>query len=192
MRSWILIAAGIAALLLFAGHSFAATRTDEDGNLIFDAQPGDDMTPVSNYSAQAITLIRSEEGFRLTAYPDAGGWSIGYGHYLGTEKTVETITREQADAWLVEDMNNAAEMIRNNVTVPLNQNQFDALTDFSYNLGGKAFVGSDGEPTTWLTLLNGGDYAGAAAQLSRWVYSEGRVNSVLAARRDRERTLFLA
>jgi lysozyme len=192
MRKWLILAAGLAALLLFAGHSFAAVRTDKDGNLILDPQPGDDMTPVTTFSAAAVDFIRAEEGFRLSAYPDAGGWSIGYGHYLGLEKTVETITPEQAEAWLMEDIENAATIIRNNVTVPLNQNQFDALVDFLYNLGGKAVKGRDGEETTWIQLLNGGDYAGAAAQLNRWVYSEGRVNSTLVARRERERTLFLA
>jgi lysozyme len=180
MRSWLIIVAGAIVLLFFGTTARAMTFKRED-----------DMTPVSWYSENAIASIKREEGLSLTAYADAGGWSIGYGHYLGLEKTIEKITQDVAESYLTEDMANAAQMILDNVTVPLSQNQFDALTSFFYNLGSRALKGGDGESSTWLTLLNSGDYDGAAAQLIRWAHSEGRHNPVLAQRREREKELFL-
>jgi lysozyme len=71
------------------------------------------------------------------------------------------------------------------VTVPLNQNQFDALVSFTENEGATSF-----EESTLLRLLNAGDYAGAAAQFDRWVYQKGRVLPGLVDRRQQEAALF--
>ena len=59
-------------------------------------------------SPEALTLIRQWEGCRLSAYPDpaSGGepWTIGYGH-TGPEVTAGlTISREQAERWLADDL----------------------------------------------------------------------------------------
>jgi len=191
MRPWLFILAGVAVMFLFTGAVYARGR-DETGELFFTPDGSGDMTPAGWYSENAIAIIKREEGLSLTAYNDAGGWSIGYGHYLGTEKTVEQITQDMAESWLAQDMDSAAQMIVDNVTVALTQNQFDALTSFLYNLGSRGLIGGESGPATWLTMLNSGDYDGAAAQLLRWSNSEGRHNPVLAQRREREKTLFLA
>lgn len=199
MRPWLFLIAGAVVLLLFGGAVYARPMRDESGEFIlpgFDGnQPtseGGDMSIATWFSDKAVNTVKAEEGCKLSAYRDAAGWSIGYGHYLGLTKTVETISQEQAEAWLNEDMGNAAQLILDNVTVPLTQNQFDSLTSFLYNLGSKAIADKNGAQTTWLRLLNEGDYNGAAAQLTRWANSEGRINQVLVARREREKTLFLA
>lgn len=162
-----------------------------DFNLFTEGNGMENNAPANWFSDRAVDLVKAEEGLKLTAYRDAGGWSIGYGHYMGAQPVHDRITQEQAEDFLAADMSDAASLINSHVSVPLNQNQFDALTSFIYNLGSRALRGKDGEATTWLTMLNGGDYEGAAAQLSRWVHSEGRVNPVLAARRERERQLFM-
>ena len=190
-REWLFILAGAVVLLLFAGKTFARPYRDESGNVIFPGNESD-MIPVTNYSDNAVALVKREEGLRLDAYRDAGGWSIGYGHFLGMEKTIANITQDTAESYLAQDMDNAAQLIRDNVTSPLSQNQFDALTSFLYNLGSKALTGGDGGPSTWLTKLNAGDYEGASAQLTRWANSEGRLNNVLVQRREREKELFLS
>ena len=190
MRSWLFIIAAGIVLLLFGGAVYARPYRDESGNVNFPTGEAD-MTPASWYSENAVTIVKREEGLSLTAYKDAGGWSIGYGHYLGTEKTIDQITQDMAETYLVQDMDGAAQMIVDNVAAPLTQNQFDALTSFLYNLGGSALK-SDSGPSTWLKMLNEGDYDGAAAQLTRWANSEGRLNQTLVARREREKTLFLA
>lgn len=58
---------------------------------------------------------------------------------------------------------------RDRATVPLTQNQFDALVSFSFNVGVGAFSKS-----TLLKRLNQKDYAGAKQEFRRWVYAGGR------------------
>lgn len=71
------------------------------------------------------------------------------------------------------------------VKVPLTQGQFDALVSFAFNLGSRALSGS-----TLLRKLNDKDYAGAAAQFTRWVYANNQVLAGLVRRREAEKRLF--
>lgn len=198
MRKWLILLSGLMTLLLFTGAVRARPYRGENGEFLLTHADGDFLDPDSNmiaatgYSPAAVEFVKGEEGLSLNAYPDAGGWSIGYGHYLGETKTIDKITRDQAETYLLMDMDNAAQLVHDNVSVPLTQNQFDALISFLYNLGSRALTGADGTPTTWLRLLNSGDYTGAIAQLSRWTFAEGRANTVLAQRRAREQALFNA
>ncbi len=73
------------------------------------------------------------------------------------------------------------------VTVPLNQNQFDALVSFTYNVGEGHL-----ESSTLLKLLNQGDYMGAADQFLRWNKVDGQIILGLVRRRHKEQALFLA
>jgi lysozyme len=75
----------------------------------------------------------------------------------------------------VEDLDSAALWVDEWVSTPLNQNQYDALCDFVYNVGpgikGKrdGFVWlKSGQPSTMLRLLNAGDYTGAAMEFPKW------------------------
>lgn len=72
------------------------------------------------------------------------------------------------------------------VRVPLNQNEFDALASFVYNVGVGAFRSS-----TLLRLLNAGKRQAAAAEFDRWTRAGGRVLPGLVRRRDAEQALFL-
>lgn len=76
--------------------------------------------------------------------------------------------------------------VNNDVTVPLTQNQFDALVSLCFNIGVTAFRDS-----TLLNLLNAGDYNGAAAQFSVWININGAVSQGLVNRRNAEKDLFL-
>ncbi|MGR2678743.1 lysozyme [Chromobacterium haemolyticum] len=138
-------------------------------------------------SANGIKLIQQFEGLRLKAYQDAVGvWTIGYGH-TGPDVTPGlVITQAQADALLARDLSRFESGVTRLVQVPLNQNQFDALVCFSFNLGLGALQGS-----TLLRLLNAGDYAGAAAQFPRWNKAGGKVLPGLTRRRVAEQALFL-
>lgn len=140
---------------------------------------------IMNISDAGLQIIRNFEGFSPNPYKDAGGWSIGYGHYMGAKPTMQSVTKDQAENLLVSDTGKAVNAITKFVKVPLTQNQFDALVSFTYNVGVGAFLGS-----TLLTLLNRGDYTGASAQFSRWNKSQGKVNATLTARRASEQTLF--
>lgn len=161
----------------------------------------------ANLPAECANLIRKWETKKLKAYPDPIGIpSIGYGHTRGvTAADVEnskTITDAQAEALLYEDIEEAVQIVRNNVTVPLNPYQFGALVSFVFNVGhGRKASGSDkgkdgfvilknGKPSTLRARINAGDYEEAAAEFSRWVYAGGKKLNGLIARRAEETALF--
>ena len=131
-------------------------------------------------------LIKSFEGFRLTAYKDGGGvWTIGWGHTGSDVTPGRSITQERADFLFDADIIEFEEGVNSLVKVPLTQNQFDALVSFAYNCGGDAL-----ENSTLLRLLNEGEYVRAAAQLPRWNKDNGVVVKGLVRRRAAERQLF--
>jgi lysozyme len=139
-------------------------------------------------SAAGLELLKGHEGLRLKAYLDTGDVpTIGYGHTRGV-KMGDTCTKEQALQWLDEDADIAENDVNRLVKAPfgLNQNQFDALVSFVYNIGGDEFSTS-----TLLRKLNAGDYTGAAKQFGRWIYDNGKIVNGLVLRRADERELFL-
>lgn len=141
-----------------------------------------------NLSDAGLQAIASREGFSGNSYPDAGGRSIGYGHYiLIGESFNEPISPQQGMDLLRADAALAEKAVQAYVTVPINQNQFDALVSFAYNVGVNAFKSS-----TLLSLINQGNLAGAAAQFPRWDKSQGQVLPQLIARRASEQQQFLA
>lgn len=146
---------------------------------------------IMNLSENAIDVIRRFEGFSDKPYPDAQGYSIGYGHFIKPGEKFTTLTEAQARALLRDDAGIAAATVKNSVTVPLTQNQFDALTSLVYNIGATAFRNS-----TLLKKLNAGDYSAAAQQFDVWnkatVPGMGKiVVSALVQRRADEKELFL-
>ncbi|EBV8483668.1 lysozyme [Salmonella enterica subsp. enterica serovar Ago] len=131
-------------------------------------------------------FIRAREGVKLAAYQDGGGvWTIGYGHTRGV-KQGQVINHEQADEFLDSDLRQVESCISERVTAPLNQNQFDALVSFVFNVGRQAFSDS-----TLLKKLNEGNYRAAADQFTRWVYDNDQFVQGLHNRRVAERDLFL-
>ena len=136
-------------------------------------------------SSNGVNLIKEFEGFHRNAYQDpVGVWTIGYGHTT-TVRSGMKITRAKGEQLLSRDLMRFEKAVRDRVTVPLTQNQFDALVSFAFNVGVGAFTGS-----TLLKRLNKGDYQGAANELMRWVYAGGRRFKGLVRRRRRERLLF--
>ncbi|CAB3726221.1 lysozyme [Paraburkholderia rhynchosiae] len=93
-------------------------------------------------SAAMVAKLKSNEGLRLTRYAlGDGGWTIGYGHYSTNMADIPaTCTQAQADAWFASDLQQrAAKWVQLYVTVPLTQNQFDALVDIAYNMSPRSF-----------------------------------------------------
>lgn len=91
-------------------------------------------------------FIKKNEGCVLTAYWDVNAYSIGYGHHGSDVYSGMTITQAQADAYFESDIvrfENAVNTMADENDVTLNQYQFDALTDFTYNEGAGVFVGHD-------------------------------------------------
>ena len=138
-----------------------------------------------NISKNGIALIKKFEGCRLTAYKcPSGVYTIGYGHTSGVMKG-QRITQRQAEAYLREDVKPFENGVNKYVSVPLNQNQFDALVSFCFNCGLTAFKNS-----TLRKKLNAKDYAGAGKELLRWNKSNGVALDGLKRRRKAEKDLF--
>lgn len=138
-------------------------------------------------SENGIRLIKNFEGYRLQAYKcPRRVWTIGYGHTGQEVQQNMKITPEQAEKYLKTDLIVHSNNVLKSVTVPLTQNQFDALVSFEYNVGYYALRGS-----TLLKLLNQGKYKEASEQFTRWVYSGKTVLPGLVKRRNAEKELFL-
>lgn len=144
-------------------------------------------------SENGLNLIKDFEGFSSTPYLcPAGIPTIGYGstyHEDGTKVTLKDkpITEERATELLEFVANKTfSENINKVVKVPLNQNQFDALVSFAYNIGNKNFNWS-----TLLKKLNLSDYIGASQEFGRWNQANGKILNGLVLRRQKEKELFL-
>ena len=130
-------------------------------------------------------ILKYFEGCKLTAYQDSVGvWTIGYGHTKGVFDGM-TITQEEAEQMLLTELEEYEGYIENMVTVPLTQNQFDALVVWIYNLGPTNFKNS-----TLLKELNAGNYNAAGQEITRWNKAGGKVLAGLVKRREAEAELF--
>lgn len=142
-------------------------------------------------SDNGYAVIRQFEGFEAKAYKDTGGvWTIGFGtiKYPNGVRVREgdTCTREQAETWLRSDSKWVDACLDKYVKVKVSQNQFDAMASFVYNIGESQFTKS-----TFLTLLNQGNFVGAAGQFDRWIFDNGKRIQGLVNRRAAEKALFL-
>lgn len=142
-------------------------------------------------SESGIALLKRFEGLELEAYQDiAGVWTIGYGHTGPDVTPGMRITEREAEALLRRDLKSREDAVSRLVTVPLNQNEFDALVSFVYNVGAEAFRRS-----TALRRLNRGARLAAAEALTWW--NKATVGGVLrevlglTRRRAAEKALFM-
>ena len=138
-----------------------------------------------NLGYEGTKLLKFFEGCKLTAYQDSVGvWTIGYGHTKGVYEGM-TITQEEAEQMLLTELEEYEGYVEKYVTVPLTQNQFDALVVWVYNLGPTNFRNS-----TLLKELNSGNYTAAGKEITRWNKAGGKVLAGLVKRREAEAKLF--
>ena len=142
-------------------------------------------------SRNGIELLKRFEGLELEAYQDiAGVWTIGYGHTGPDVKPGMRISEREAEDLLRRDLKSREDAVERLTNVSINQNEFDALVSFVYNVGIEAYRGS-----TARRRLNRGDRLGAAEALTWW--NKATVGGVLrpvtglTRRRAAERALFL-
>ncbi len=137
-------------------------------------------------SAEGIALIKKFEGCELEAYQcSANVWTIGYGHTRGVEEG-DTCSQEDAESMLVADLEEFEGYVNDIVQCPLEQNQFDALVAWTYNLGPTNL-----RESTLLIRLNDQDYHDVPTQIRRWNKAGGKVLDGLVRRREAEVLLFL-
>lgn len=135
-------------------------------------------------SDNCLNLVKQFEGFEAEAYKcPAGVWTIGYGHTLNV-RPKDVITEAQASQLLKEELQSYAAKVAKIVPVT-NQNQFDALVSFAYNLGVNALGTS-----TLIKKHLAADYKGAQAEFARWNKAAGKVLQGLVKRRAAEAALY--
>lgn len=133
----------------------------------------------------AITLVTGWEGLKTTGYLDVAGIpTIGYGHTGPEVRVGQKITKEQADALLQKDLQEAA-MCVDKTPAKLSEDQRAALISFVYNLGCTKYTKS-----TLRKLTVAGQCQAAANEFGRWVYADGRIVRGLQNRRAAEAAVY--
>jgi len=136
----------------------------------------------------SIKIIKEFEGLELKAYLcPAKVLTIGYGHTLNVKKG-QVCTIEQAEKWLLEDMQGTVNALNNCIKRVINENQFNALVSFVFNIGSNKFKSS----TLYRLIENGTDIKICANQFDRWVYADSKKLDGLIRRRKKEKELFLS
>lgn len=145
-------------------------------------------------SENGAQFIADFEGYFSHPYNDpAGHCTIGYGtllHLGNCTKRDHTewkggVSKQRALEMLKAEADDISKIVRDMVTVRLNQNQHDALVSFTYNVGAGAFMSS-----TLLRKLNAGEYSAVPSEMSRWVKAGGITLPGLVRRRKAEANLF--
>lgn len=134
-------------------------------------------------SDAGVALIASFEGCKLNAYWDATGkvWTIGYGHTKKVKKG-DVITQAQANQFLKDDCADAErQVMRFDSIYHWNQNEFDALVSFAFNVGSIDQLTAKGTRTR----------AQIAEKLPAYNKSGGVLLNGLTRRRNAEKKLFL-
>ena len=130
-------------------------------------------------------LLKNFEGVRLTAYRCAAGtWTVGVGHTgLVDGKKIQfgmKITQNKCDELFNQDIVRFENYV-NKCGLQLNQNEFDALVSFTFNLGQGCLQ----------TLIKGRNKKQIADAILLYNKAGGKVVDGLVKRRMAERELFL-
>lgn len=135
-------------------------------------------------SANGLKLIKSFEGCKLTAYKCVSSekyYTIGYGHYGPDVKAGMTITLKRAEELLLQDCQKFVNHVNTYMDkYNFNQNQFDALVSFAYNIGNIKQLTANGTRTI----------AQISAKITAYNKSGGKVLKGLVKRRAKEKELF--
>ena len=135
-------------------------------------------------SENGIKLIKQFEGCKLKAYKDSAGvLTIGYGHTKNV-KSGQTITQEEADAFLLEDLEKFDAHVSyydSTYNYKFNQNEHDALTSFAFNIGSLRGLTNAGKRTKYQI----------AQKIQAYVNCNGVKLAGLVKRRKAEYDLFI-
>ena len=136
-------------------------------------------------SEEGKALIKKFEGCKLDSYRcSANVATIGYGHTKDVSDG-DTCTQEEADQMLAEDLEEFESYVDKLVTVDLEQNQFDALVAWTFNLVPTNFISS-----TLLRVLNEGKHENVPSEMRRWNKAGGETLEGLIRRREAEGLLW--
>ncbi len=151
-------------------------------------------------SPAGLEFLKRWEGFSPRLCNENGHCTVGYGSVMHTgacdgrpveQPYASGISEDAAAQLLSQQASDVRALIDESLTVPLTQNQSDALLSLAYDIGADAFKGS-----TLVQKLNAGDTSGAAAEIRKWTKEQrpdgGQADvPMLLKRRDAEAELFL-
>jgi GH24 family phage-related lysozyme (muramidase) len=148
--------------------------------------PQPDSAQNQSLSSNGLKFIEKHEGYSGTVYKDsAGNPTIGYGHLIKKgEDFSKGTTKEKAAELLSQDTKTAADAVNSKVTTNLSQTKFDAVVDFTYNLGG----GNLGKSSLLKNINAGNDVT--KENFTDWNHAGGKVVNGLTIRRTDEFNLF--
>lgn len=153
------------------------------------------MNEALTLGKKGADLIKSFESLVLKAYVDTHDkegkpiYAIGWGHTATLGNPVVTkdmfITEKEANEIFLRDAKIFEKKVKDNVKVPLNQNQFDALVCMAYNVRTSNF-----KEMIELSGLNNGVYDKVPQAMMKYNVANGRVLKGLTRRRKEEGELF--
>lgn len=180
----LLIAAMGGGLAFLVNRAYATVNDSavSDASILLAAaemfQPGG--KGAMKISQAGIVLIKRFEGFRAGVYdanPPANDWTIGYGHKLRPGEGYRTITKQEAERLLRDDLSMAEDRVNGSINIALEQQEFDALCSLAYNLTLKSW-------RLAAARINRGD--GAENVFPLYVMAEGERLQGLVKRRAAE------
>ncbi len=179
-------------MLLYAIPVVASADSVEFGLTALDSSGEyQDMTT----SQSMIDMIKDFEGFCATPYWDVSQWTVGYGSSCGTDynnKPDIVVTEAEAEAMLRDRLDNeygaAVNRYLKSICRQPSQNQFDALVDFTYNLG-TGWLSSNYRLNRWLE--NPSTEMELVGAMGAWCRVDGEISYTIAMRRVREAIVFL-
>lgn len=186
----------------------------EDGSVSAQTRQEETKTiPTFSSGETVLNLIKNYEGFAPKRIWDYERWSIGYGSAYdkalemfpeikpeGVSDDDVVLSEAQGEAILMDDLRLIEDFLNGVITryeIVLNQNQFDALVDFTYNVGSGwwTYRNDDGsycllrqmledDPSTWTEER-------AQTAFGTWRTAGGEVLPGLVERRAIEAALFM-
>jgi lysozyme len=148
---------------------------------------------IKNYESLRLKPYFDQDGLEINKYVD--GATIGYGHLIDNASDFESfkngITEIRANDLYQEDINEFEAKIKKVLKSEVNQNEYDAIIMFSFNIGygsvkyDKGFVSSE-----VLKILNGTSYGDIDEAWLRWGYSRHHFSTGLMNRRRSELNVF--
>ena len=142
---------------------------------------------------RGIEMVKSFEGISFKPYLcPANVWTVGYGATVSRtggpiDLDMEPISETEAEALLIRDLESSEGWVRRLIKTALTENQYSALTSFTFNVGAGAL-----QRSTLRMKLNRSEYQGAADEFPKWRIAGGRILAGLVRRRAAEQALFLA
>ncbi len=133
-------------------------------------------------SPQGLELLMAREGKRNEVYRDTQGVpTVGYGHTGPDVRMGEIWTNERIEEAFAQDLQRFEEALNDNITAPIEQNQYDALVSWLYNVGTNW-----ARSATLIQRVNEGNRGGAALEFDKW-----HIPPEIISRRNGEKAQFL-